>query len=140
MGRCCESFKFLGCTIQPKRCVPSKQSMYKILSDIQQNISNSKQAISELIAEGKQFDSKWSRSSVLHTTGKKIYGWEKSFSFCTHHQEFSQLDGKLQKYISDYEHWIRRKTTNISQDMFLQILGIPSTEALFNADQAQHNK
>lgn len=87
-GRCRDSFNFLGCTIQPNRCVPSVNSVNKCLGSARDMLGKSKKAISELIAGGEKFDARLARSSVLDRLGRQLFGWEKSFVFCTDRQPF----------------------------------------------------
>jgi len=139
-GSCSNGFKFLGCTLQPNRCVPSKQSMDRLCSEINKTISVSKSSINEYLSNDKRMDSNLSRSSVLHSIGKKIYGWEKSFSFCTSAVEFAALDARIMKVISNYEYWIRRKTKNTPPEILMAVLGVPSTKFLFEIDQTKNKK
>ena len=130
-GRCEDSFRFLGCTLQPSRCVPSKHSIDSIVADVTKTISVSKRGIKGLLLEGKTLDPSLARSAVLQALGRKIYGWQKSFSFCTDVQEFKRLDVMVVTKILDYENWIRARTKSLSSEQLMQILGVPSTEKLF---------
>lgn len=131
-GECSQSFNFLGCTIQPNRCVPSKASLDRFDSDIAAILSTSKAAIYDRIHKGKTLDSKHARSAVLQTIGKKIFGWQRSFAFCTDAQPFRIIDEKLAKKITDYERWVSRKILNLGRLEKLRILGIPSAEELYS--------
>lgn len=137
-GECRNSFKFLGCTLQPNKCVPSKQSLENINSEIRKTLSTSKKRINELISKGKPLDPSLSRSAVLQKIGKKLYGWEKSFAFCTDAREFQKLDSDVAAKILDYENWIYRKTRKLAKKDLMSILGIPSTETQFKIDKAKH--
>jgi hypothetical protein len=136
-GECKNAFKFLGCTVQPNRCVPSKQSNAKLNEEVNKVISASKMGIIDLLSKRKPLDPKLSQSAVLHVLGKKIYGWEKSFAFCTDSQEFRQLDTEIVLKVSNYENWIRRKTKSLSAKERMEVLGIPSAERLFEKDTKQ---
>lgn len=81
-GLCRDSFGLLGCTLQPNKCSPSKQSVRKTLSEIAGELSRSKNAIKEHVHGIKKLDPKLARSCVIDRIGKRLYGWEKSFSFC----------------------------------------------------------
>jgi retron-type reverse transcriptase len=133
-GECQNAFKFLGCTLQPNRCVPSKQSNAKINEEVNKIISASKTSIIDLLSKRKPLDPKLSQSAVLHVLGKKIYGWEKSFAFCTDSQEFRRLDTDMIRKVSNYENWIRRKTESLPAKERMEVLGIPSAEKLFEND------
>ena len=89
------------------------------------------------LSKGKSLDLKLSQSAVLHTLGRKIYGWQKSFAFCTDSQEFKRLDTDIVSKVSDYEGWIRKKTGPLQAEERMQILGIPSTQKLFENDTGQ---
>ena len=73
-GECSQSFNFLGCTIQPNRCVPSNASLDRLNKDMAATLSASKAAINELIQKGKPLDPKQTQSAVLQTIGKKTFG------------------------------------------------------------------
>lgn len=133
-GKCEDAFRFLGCTLQPNRVVPSSGSISRLKRDIAETISASKREIKSFVARDSQFDRKLSQSAVLHSLGSKIYGWEKSFSFCTDAQAFRSLDSDILSMISDYENWVRSKTKALANSERMQVLGIPSTEVMFNSD------
>ena len=133
-GECNNAFNFLGCTVQPNRCVPSKQSIAKLNADVNRTMSASKKGINELLSKGTPLDSKLSKSTILHDLGKKIYGWQKSFAFCTDSQAFRRLDSDIVLRVSNYEGWIHNKTRSLLAEERMQIIGIPSTEKLFETD------
>ncbi|MGF0540386.1 reverse transcriptase domain-containing protein [Agrobacterium sp. ES01] len=136
-GKCKTGFNFLGCMVQTNRCVPSSASRKKVSADVSEAISASRKAINELVQQGKQFNPKHSRSTVIHTLGKKLFGWEKSFAFCTDAQAFKLVDADVAAKVIDYEQWVQRKIKGLSPDMIMLILGIPITEQLFHADIAK---
>jgi RNA-directed DNA polymerase len=43
-GECRNGFNFLGCTLQPNRCVPSRKSIDKLINDVNDAISSSKKS------------------------------------------------------------------------------------------------
>jgi hypothetical protein len=130
-GECSNSFTFLGCTVQPNRCVPSVNSTHKLIKDIAGVISKSKSTIQDVISNKKAMNPTLSHSAIIQTIGKKIYGWQRSFDFCTDPSPFRQLDKNVATKIDDYHHWLRRNIVNLDLDMKLKIYGIPSTEELF---------
>jgi len=134
-GLCTDAFQFLGCTIQPARCVPSKGSRKKILQDIREILSKSKKEITNLIKTGEKFDTRLSRSAVIERAGKKLFGWEKSFSFCTDAQSFRILDNDVAQLVHKYEQEIERTLKQATTSVRLQAIGIPSTADIFAADQ-----
>lgn len=132
-GRCSEAINFLGCTIQPKRCVPSAASVKKMKEGVTDTLSTSKSAIKEVVCRGSKLNPKMSQSATIDSLGKKIYGWQKSFSFCTHGQAFQQLDEYVAKQVSDYQGFIGRTLIVSSVPMQkMMILGIPSTQQMFD--------
>ena len=137
-GVCTNAFNFLGCTLQPNQCSPSQRSIKKLNADVDQVISGSKKAILRLLKKGTPIDPKLSRSAVLHNLGKKIYGWQKSFSFCSNSQEFRKLDTVISKKVSNYEKWIQSRTSRYSNAQLMQILGIPNTENMYLKDQSKN--
>ncbi len=139
-GKCRNGFNFLGCTIQINRCVPSNIAIKKTQEAIRKDISDSKMAIKNYINSGKSFDPKLSRSSVLHMIGKRVFGWEKAYSFCTDAQAFKQMDTVLQDIIIAYDRFVHRTTNGCPPDKLLTILGVPSTEALYKRDSSLRKK
>lgn len=129
-GECSNSFNFLGCTIQPNRCVPSARSLDNLRTSVASTLSASKHAINETIHSKKEFNRKMAQSAVLQTLGKKIFGWQRSFSFCTDTLPFKQLDEYIIAQISDYEIFLLRKLAKIDSRTKMMILGIPSAEEL----------
>ena len=73
-GECRNAFKFLGCTVQPDRCVPSRQSIANLNADVNKTMSASKKGINELLTKDRPLDPKLSQSAVLHNLGKKVHG------------------------------------------------------------------
>ena len=136
-GLCRDAFNFLGCTIQPRRCVPSSASITKMLSDVRDSFSRSKGAIRELVSGADAFDPQLSRSATLDRIGRKLFGWEKSFSFATDAQAFSHVDAKVAGYGENFEHEVSRILQPASLSVRMQALGIPSTQQLYQRDQAK---
>lgn len=139
-GRCVDAITFLGCTIQPNRCVPSAQSIKNVRNDIRDDLSASKAAISEYLNKGKTFDPKRSHSSALQTAGKRLFGWQRSFSFCTDGDEFRRLDSDIAKCVGEYDEIIRRKLRGRDPKTMLEVLGVPNTERLFDQDREAASK
>ena len=87
-GECRNAFNFLGCTLQPNRCVPSNKSVATLIKDVSETISASKRCIGEFVRAGGRIDYTQSRSDVLYKLGKRLFGWQKAYSFCTDQQVF----------------------------------------------------
>ena len=81
-GECSKSINFLGCTLQPKRCVPSVKSINNMKEGVRETLAASKSAIKEALTKGISLNSKQSQSAILDFLGRRIYGWQKSFAFC----------------------------------------------------------
>lgn len=139
-GGCANALSFLGCTLQPNRCVPSRRSVAKLIREISETISSSKKAMDNFIVRSNGFDFKQSRSHVLYKLSKKVYGWQKSFAFCTESQVFTDIDRDISKKVSDYEHWVSRKTRDVPPEKLMAIVGIPSMRRLFEATKAQREQ
>jgi hypothetical protein len=137
-GRCADSFNFLGCTIQPNRCVTSTRSIAKIKSDITTTLSASKAAISESVRRARPLDIRMSQSATLQALGRKIYGWQRSFAFTTDTSPFMALDQFVADQVGDYEGFIHRKLQGLSPNMRMTIFGIPSTADLHGDVQQSH--
>ncbi len=138
-GECKNSIKFLGCTIQPNRCVPSAASIDKIKEDVRRKLSESKIAIRAFITSGKPLNSKQSRTSTLDVIGKRLFGWEKAFSFCTDPQPFAQLDRFIVSQIHDYEAAVFRLLSRAAPETQAIVLGIPATLELFEHDRKKRS-
>jgi hypothetical protein len=130
-GECSNAINFLGCTIQPKRCVPSAASITRLKEGVTKSLSDSKSAIKEALRTKKSLHQKLSRTGTLDSIGKKIYGWQKAFAFCTDDQPFEQLDDFVGKQISDYEAILGRMLGTADQTTRMMVVGIPSMQAMF---------
>ena len=58
-----------------------RNKLAKLNKDVAAALSDSKTAIKETIHQGRSLDPKQSHSSVLQAVGRKIFGWQRSFSF-----------------------------------------------------------
>jgi RNA-directed DNA polymerase len=130
-GECVNAINFLGCTIQPNRCVPSMNSIKKMKDSTVGAISESKAQIKDATSTNKELPAKFSQSGTLDRLGKKIYGWQKSFAFCTDEQPFRLLDEYISKQVVDYVGFISRVLSKRDQRTQAMILGIPSTQKMF---------
>lgn len=131
-GECSKSINFLGCTLQPKRCVPSKKSIENMKDSVQETLASSKAAIKEALANGAPLNSKHSQSATLDSIGKRIYGWQKSFAFCNKRQPFEHLDDYVAKQVADYHGIIVRQLGRADHRVKAMVLGVPSTADMFD--------
>lgn len=136
-GRCCDSFGFLGCNLHPKRCVPSDASIKRVLGDAEEMLSKSQGAIKRFKDKGGEFPVLQSPSAVLHTLGKKLYGWQKSFTFCDDVGAFEYIDERIAKRVEKYNQIVGRHTRGLAPSEKAKVYGIPSTASMFNADTRQ---
>ncbi len=128
-GKCGpQSINFLGCMLQPKRCVPSAKSVERLNRDVSEVISKSKAAISASLTQGKKLPPSQSESFVIQAIGKKVYGWQKSFAFCSEASVFAKVDADIQTKVSDYRNWVHKKSKSAPADVRMVIFGIPQTE------------
>jgi RNA-directed DNA polymerase len=125
-GECKDSISFLGCTIQPNRCVPSASAIKRFKAEVNEILSLSQSAISEAARNGKAVETRMSVGSTLHALGRKAYGWQKSFAFCTDHGPFQQIDNFLAKRTNDYSAFVDRQTRRLDPILRMGILGVPS--------------
>ena len=142
-GECRNGISFLGCMMKPNRCIPSKPSIDKVDGEIGEIISDSKNHINYFLNSGKEFNLKFSRCETISKIGNKLYGWEKSFSFCTDVEVFRNLDNKIRKRVLEYDFWVYRKTKGINEnkmDMKLQIMGIPNLSNLYLRDKKRDKR
>ncbi|MBP1806880.1 reverse transcriptase domain-containing protein [Rubellimicrobium aerolatum] len=130
-GKCSSAINFLGCTLQPKRCTPSTASVRRIKSDVVSGLSESKSAIKEAIRKGIPPSTKQSQSATLDAMSKKVYGWQKSFSFCNDGRVFEQLDHFIAQQVLDYHGFICRNIAKLDIIAQMGILGVPSTKRMF---------
>ncbi|QTL05072.1 hypothetical protein J5J86_07150 [Aquabacter sp. L1I39] len=136
-GQCVNAIDFLGCTLQPNRCVPSSASARKFKEDVGKIISESKRKIKKFCDKGGDFDPKYSQISSLDLISKKVQGWQKSFSFCTESSVFSKIDADLRVCIDDYISVVRRLASGKSAVVRMSVLGIPSMELLYASKKSQ---
>lgn len=134
-GRCSDSFGFLGCTLHPKKCVPSTASVKRVLGDTEETLSKSQNTIRRFKEKGGAFPSQQSPSSVLHTLGKKLYGWQKSFAFCDDVTAFNLVDERIAKRVEKYNQIVGRHTRGLSPSQKATIYGLPSTAEMFFASR-----
>ncbi|PDT12627.1 hypothetical protein CO655_04465 [Rhizobium sp. M1] len=134
-GECSSAINFLGCSIQPNRCVPSAVSVKRLKDDVTRSLSESKTAIGAFLKGNKGLHSKLSKTGTLDTIGKRIYGWQKAFAFCTDAQPFEHLDAFISKQITDYEAVVTRLVNGSAAATRMRILGIPSTHEMFLSDR-----
>ncbi|WP_194299923.1 reverse transcriptase domain-containing protein [Acetobacter conturbans] len=139
-GECCKSINFLGCTIQPKRCVPSNKSIDNMKEVVRETLATSKAAIKEALTKGAPLNSKHSQSATLDSLNKRIYGWQKSFAFCNQRQPFEHLDEYISKQVSGYHGAIVRQLGRANDGIKTMILGVPSTSAMFDLAQGKKSK
>lgn len=130
-GECANSIDFLGCTIQPRRCVPSAQSLKNMRKSVSDALSESKSAIKEAVRKGEGFNPKFSTSATLHSLGNQIYGWQKAFAFCNQPQPFLQFDDYVAKQVMNYRVIVERFLKGTGAQLQMQVLGIPSTYQMF---------
>lgn len=134
-GECSSAINFLGCTIQPKRCVPSTQSIKNMKTGVTEALSKSKAAIREAVRKGGGLDPKLSQSGTLDALGKRLYGWQKAFSFCTEPQPFQNLDDFVSRQVESYQAYVGRMLRKANTPVQMLIYGIPSTKDMFLASQ-----
>jgi RNA-directed DNA polymerase len=134
-GKCRDSFGFLGCTLQNNRCVPSSTSLKKLKLQIQDFVKASKKAINKYEKGSFDFNSSMSRTATLNAVDKKIFGWEKSFSFSTDSQAFKSLDDYNSKVLLDYDSWVHSHTSKLTPKERLLILGVSNMEGLHIIDK-----
>jgi hypothetical protein len=135
-GECSKAINFLGCTIQPKRCVPSRASIDNLKAGVTESLSASKAAIKEAVRRGGGLNPKLSQSATLDTLGKRVYGWQKSFAFCNQRQPFQHLDDFVASQVSHYQRFISRQLANVDPKIQMIILGVPSTSQMFDNDMS----
>lgn len=131
-GECSKSINFLGCSLQPKRCVPSAKSIDNMKEGVRETLASSKAAIKEALTRGTHLNSKHSQSATLDALGKRIYGWQKSFAFCNQRQPFEHLDDYISKQVADYHSVIIRLLAKADHRVKAMILGVPSTADMFD--------
>ncbi len=134
-GECSNSINFLGCTVQPKRCVPSSASINRLKGDVTKSLSASKTAIQSFLKKSNVFHAKSSKAATLDIIGKRIYGWQKAFAFCTDVQPFEQLDSFIAKQVGDYDAYVMRSLNGATALARMQVLGVPSTTEMFLTDR-----
>jgi len=125
-----QSINFLGCMLQPKRCVPSAKSVDRLNKDVADLLSGSKAAIINHLRHGKSFPASQAESLVLQTIGKKVYGWQKSFAFCNDTAVFKKVDEDIQKKVIDYRNWITKNLKSAPVQSKMEVYGVPQLALL----------
>jgi hypothetical protein len=136
-GECSAAINFLGCTLQPKRCVPSTKSIDSMKVGVREALATSKAAIKEALRKGSNLNPTHSQSATLDALGKRVYGWQKSFAFCNQRQPFDQLDNFISAQVSDYHGFVVRQLGKTNPRVKAMILGVPSTAGMFDAAQVK---
>lgn len=136
-GECSKSINFLGCTLQPKRCVPSTKSIDNMKEGVRETLASSKAAIKDSLAKGTSLNSRHSQSATLDTLGKRIYGWQKSFAFCNRRQPFEHLDDYVSRQVADYHSVVARLLSQADHRVKAMILGVASTADMFDRAQTK---
>lgn len=131
-GECSKAINFLGCTIQPKRCVPSRTSIENIKASVREALSTSKAAIKEATRKGGGLNPSRSQSATLAALGKRVYGWQKSFAFCNQRQPFQHVDDFVSSQVVDYQGFVSRQLSKVGPIEKMMILGVPSTAQMFD--------
>jgi hypothetical protein len=108
-GKVEKSFTYLGCKVMPNQVAPCKPSMSNLVKKIESEISGSKKFITELLEDDttRRLESAYVQS--LNRIDRIIYGWGKSFSFCSDRLPFQKLDKDIDKIINKYEAWYLEK-------------------------------
>ncbi|NEX48672.1 reverse transcriptase domain-containing protein [Pseudotabrizicola algicola] len=131
-GECSKSINFLGCTLQPKRCVPSAKSIDNMKETVRETLSASKAAIKDALIKGTSLNFKHSHGATLDSLGRRIHGWQNSFAFCNQRQPFEHLDDYVAHQIADYHAVIIRHLGKVDHRIKAMILGVPSTADMFD--------
>jgi hypothetical protein len=131
-----QSINFLGCMLQPKRCVPSAKSIERLNKDVAELLSSSKAAIKNTLQQAKNFPANHSESFVLQAIGKKAYGWQKSFAFCNEASTFEKVDQDIQKKVLDYRNWVFNNVKSASTETKMQVIGIPQMVEMHMSDKS----
>ena len=139
-GECSQAINFLGCTLQPKRCVPSTKSVDNMKEAVRETLATSKAAIKDAVANGGTLNPKYSQSASLEALGKRVYGWQKSFAFCNQRQPFEHLDNFISSQTLDYHGFIVRQISKADKRVKTMILGVSSTAAMFDRSQEKAPK
>lgn len=134
-GECSNAISFLGCSIQTNRCVPSAASIKRLKEDVTKSLSDSKAAIRAFLKSSKPLHPKLSRTATLDAIGKRVYGWQKAFAFCTDAQPFEQLDDYIGRQAGDYESVVMRMLNGSDAATRMRVLGIPSVQEMFLNDR-----
>jgi retron-type reverse transcriptase len=139
-GVCADGFGLLGCTLQPKKCTPSSAAVKSLIANIDTRLSKSQKAIRNFIEKGQPLPVDLSTSVTLTSLGRRIFGWQKSFAFCSETAVFAQADEKIRNKITNYQIQVRRMMHKQSSMVCCEILGIPEMESLQAIDIAKRNK
>lgn len=132
-GACTKAFDFLGCTIQPNRCVPSRVSVNSFLEEVRATLQASKIEIRRLLDGNERFDPSKAKSATIDRLGKKAFGWQKSFSFSTDQQAFRYIDEQMSALVDDYDQQTSRWLAKADPALRARALGVPSMTDLYTS-------
>ena len=127
-GKVENSFTYLGCKIMPNHVSPCKPSMMDLLKKIDSEIIGSKKFITKLLKDDNARKLETTYIQSLNRIDRIIYGWGKSFSFCSDRLPFKKLDKDIDKKLSDYNVWFEEKRKNLPLLQRRRILGISCLE------------
>ena len=120
--------------------MPSKNSVDSKKGEFSDLLDKSRDAIKAYLQGGKPLDHKLSQSLVLKKVGDQLYGWKKSFAFCTDAREFEVLDNHVSRIVSNYVQTVQRWTTKVDAKQAARALGLPSAKDQFLLDRAKREK
>ncbi|TPW30325.1 hypothetical protein FJU08_11640 [Martelella alba] len=129
-GMCSSAIQFLGCTIQPNRCVPSRESKLKLRDSIFEIFDASQSAIGRLGNGADSFDRRKSVAVVLDKVSKKYYGWKKAFDFCSDVSFFLDLDKIIDERSIRYHSYVTRILNKLPDNLKSVALGVSSLNSL----------
>ncbi|MFO1143789.1 MAG: reverse transcriptase domain-containing protein [Amaricoccus sp.] len=129
-GKCADGFLFLGCDIQPNKCVPSSRSVKNLLADVDNTLSSAKADIGCFLSKRANLAADSTQSGAIARVGRQVYGWERAFKFCNQIDQFRRVDEEIAKKIHDFLGWVSRKTTGLTPKDRMVVWGVPSAADL----------
>lgn len=135
-GECSSSFNLLGCQVKPGRCEPSLQSISNVKNHVDGTLRASTNAITQALKAGKAIPPDLSFVGAIDGLRKHLYGWQKSFAFCTHGTEFRNLDKYVADRIASHHSWFIRVAGTANQRTRAKLLGLPSMTEMFEMSKA----
>lgn len=112
-GKVDDGFVFLGYDIRPGLLQPSRQARTALQESIDVAIDKGREAIEKVLLELDSLARRQRYVQTLDILDKIIRGWGESFSYSNARSTFDDIDAKVDRKLTTFRSWYRRKTENL---------------------------